>query len=329
MKKNILVLAALLAASSAYANEQIVMKVSSSIKEDTPKGQAMNKFKELAEKYTNGKVRVEVGHDNALSNQRDEIPNLRDNKIQMAVPAMSKIEELYKEPEQNPYAALDVPYLFKSTQSFAKFADSPIAQEMAKTVEGAGVKVVGYWDNGFKLLSSNRAIKNPSDLKGMSFRVQPSPIIYRQFKVWGAQPRELNFGDMYNASLHGSIDGAENPASNFTTTKMYETQKYLYTTNHGYLAYVVLVNNKFWNGLPADVRTSLTNALRETTTYERAMAKRDNEFALQRAVQTGLVRVVPPSTELDAFMRERAPLTETALSEVQKTWFEKIKKTVQ
>lgn len=325
MKKNILMLAMLLAATSAYAQEPIVIKINNAIKENTPKGQAINKFKELAEKYTNGKVKVEVGHDSYFASQRDEIQFLRENKIQMDHPAMSKIEELYQSPEMNPYAALDIPYLFKDLAAFAKFADSPVANEMAKTLEGSGVKFLGYWDNGFKMLSTNKAVNKPEDLKGLAFRVQPSSVIYRQFKVWGAQPRELNLGDMYTATLYETVDGAENPASNFTSTKLYETQKYLYTTNHGYLAYVWLVNDKFWNRLPGDVRNELNRAIKETTIYERALAKRDNEFALQRATESGLVRVVPPSPELDRFLRMKAPLTESAMSPVQKEWYLKIK----
>lgn len=325
MKKQLVLLAALLCANQAFANETIVLKLSSAIKEETPQGQAMNKFKELAERYTNGRVKVEVGHASAFVVATGEIAALRDNKIQMAVPHMSKMNDLYKSTELNPYIVLDMPYLFKDTKAFGTFAESTLGVEMAKTIDGSGVKLLDFWDNGFKLLSTNKVLNKPMDLKGMSFRVRSSPVIYKMFKVWGAHPREMEFNDMYTAATHGVIDGTENPPSHFTAARLYESQKYLYTTNHAYQSYTLLVNNSFWSTLPAELRNDLNKAVRETTEFERALAKRDNAFALQRAIDTGLVRVMQPSPDLDHFLRAKAAATESALSPLQKEWYGRIK----
>lgn len=338
MKKHVLALAATLllsgyaaaatapTAAAATTQAPIVIKFGTAVKDDTPKGQAVLKFKELAEKYTNGRVQIEAGNDNKLGSQKDEIADMRANKVQMIAPALSKVDELFKSPDLNPYAAIDVPYLFDKTDvDFQKWTDSPIAVDMAKTLAGSGGQPLGYWDNGFKMLSSNKALTKPADFRGLSFRTQSSVVIYKQFKEWGAQPRETGFGDMYASALYGVIDGAENPPSNFNSTKMYQTQKYLYSTYHAPLSYVVLVNTKFWNGLPQDIRKQLEKALKETTTFERASAKRDNIYALQHVQETGLVRVLPPTPELNMFLHRATDQITPALSPLQKEYYDKIK----
>jgi C4-dicarboxylate-binding protein DctP len=97
----------------------------------------------------------------------------------------------------------------------------------------------------------------------------------------------LAFSEVYQALQTGVVDGTENPPSNMYTQKMHEVQKHLTTSNHGYLGYAVIVNKKFWDGLPADIRGQLEAAMRDATTYEKAIAQRDNDMALEAIKKAG------------------------------------------
>ena len=109
---------------------------------------------------------------------------------------------------------------------------------------------LAYWDNGFKQMSANKKLIDPADYKGLKFRIQSSKVLEAQFRALGAIPQVMAFSDVYQALQTGVVDGQENTWSNIYTQKMHEVQKYMTVTNHGYIGYVVVVNKKFWDGLP-------------------------------------------------------------------------------
>jgi C4-dicarboxylate-binding protein DctP len=112
-------------------------------------------------------------------------------------------------------------------------------------------------------------------------------VLDAQMRALGANPQVLAFSEVYQALQTGVVDGTENPPSNLYTQKMHEVQKHLTVSNHGYLGYAVIVNRKFWEGLPADIRGQLTQAMRDATIFEKAIAERDNDMALDAIRQSG------------------------------------------
>jgi C4-dicarboxylate-binding protein DctP len=127
----------------------------------------------------------------------------------------------------------------------------------------------------------------PADFKGQKMRIQASKVLDAQMRALGANPQVLAFSEVYQALQTGVVDGTENPPSNMYTQKMHEVQKHLTVSNHGYLGYAVIVNKKFWDGLPADIRASLSKAMAEATTYEKAIAQRDNDLAMEAMRKAG------------------------------------------
>ena len=113
-------------------------------------------------------------------------------------------------------------------------------------------------------------------------------------RALGAIPQVLAFSEVYQALQTGVVDGTENPPSNMYTQKMHEVQKYVTVSNHGYLGYAVIVNKKFWDGLPADIRGQLEQAMREATAYEKAIAQRDNDVALEAIRKAGKTEGLHP-----------------------------------
>jgi len=172
----------------------------------------------------------------------------------------------------------------------------PIGRELLAKLQPKGFVGLAYWDNGFKQMSANKSIKAPEDLKGLKMRVQPSAVLQAQMRALGATPVTMDFSAMYDALKAGTLDGAENPASNFHSQQMEDVQKFMAATYHGYVGYVVIVNRKFWDGLPADVRTTLTSAMREATIFANDIASEANIEALDaidRSGKTQLVRLTP------------------------------------
>src|SRR5579885_2594765 len=163
-------LAAAVAAPAAANADPIVIKFSHVVANDTPKGKGALKFKELAEKYTDGKVKVEVYPNSTLYKDKEEIEALQLGSVQMLAPSTAKFAPLgVKE-----FEALDLPWLFKDDATYDKAMKGPIGQWLFKKLEAKGIIGLAYWDNGFHMVSANRPLLNPSDFQGQDsdFRLE-------------------------------------------------------------------------------------------------------------------------------------------------------------
>jgi len=273
-----LVLAALLftATTSAFAADPIVIKFSHVVANDTPKGKAAEKFKQLAEKYTSGRVKVELYPNSQLYKDREELEALQLGAVQMLAPSVSKFGPL----GVREFEVFDLPYLFSDAETVDRVTDGEIGKVLFAKLESRGIKGLAYWDNGFKQFSANRPLREPKDFRGLKMRIQSSKVLEAMMRQLGALPQVMAFSEVYSALQQRVVDGTENPVSNLYTQKMHEVQSHLTISDHGCLVYAVIVNRKFWEGLPADVRAQLEKAMRETTVYERDIAKKENEDAL-------------------------------------------------
>ena len=167
---------------------------------------------------------------------------------------------------------------------------------MAK-LDAKGISGLAFWDNGFKSFSSNRKMVKPDDMKGLKMRIQSSKVLEAQMRALGAIPQVLAFGEVYQALQTGVVDGTENPHSNLYTQKMNEVQKNITITDHGYIGYAVVVNKKFWDGLPADIRGQLTQAIADATKFTNDDALKDNEGALAKVKATGKTEILTLTKE--------------------------------
>jgi C4-dicarboxylate-binding protein DctP len=291
----------LCAASSVNAHAQgpIVIKFSHVVATDTPKGQAAERFKQLAEKATNGRVSVEIYPNSQLYKDREELEALQLGAVQMLAPSLAKFGPLgVKE-----FEVFDLPYIFPTKAVLYRVTEGPIGKGMLQKLESKGITGLAFWDNGFKVMSANRPLHAPLDFKGLKMRIQSSRVLNRQMRALGASPQELAFSEVRQALQTGVVDGTENPPSNMVTQKMHEVQKHVTVSNHGYLGYAVIVNKKFWDGLPADLRSALTAAMKEATTFEKAIAQRDNDNAIEAIRKSGMTEVYTLNAEEQAEWR--------------------------
>ncbi|KQV88640.1 C4-dicarboxylate ABC transporter [Massilia sp. Root351] len=288
------------ASFSAFAQAPIVIKFSHVVATDTPKGQAAERFKQLAEKATNGRVKVELYPNSQLYKDKEELEALQLGAVQMLAPSLAKFGPLgVKE-----FEAFDLPYIFPTKTALYNVTEGPIGKGLLKKLESKGITGLAYWDNGFKVMSANKPLRTPADFKGLKMRIQSSKVLDAQMRTLGANPQVLAFSEVYQALQTGVVDGTENPPSNMYTQKMHEVQKHVTVSNHGYLGYAVIVNKKFWDGLPADIRTSLETAMRDATTFEKAIAQRDNDLAMEAIKKAGKTEIYTLSAKEQAEWRK-------------------------
>lgn len=279
--------AASLVSGAAFAQAPIVIKFSHVVANDTPKGKAAERFKELAEKATKGRVKVELYPNSTLYKDKEELEALQLGAVQMLAPSLAKFGPLgVKE-----FEVFDLPYIFPSKDVLYAVTEGPIGKDLMKKLESKGITGLAFWDNGFKVMSSNKPMHLPADMKGQKLRIQSSKVLDAQMRALSANPQVLAFSEVYQALQTGVVDGTENPPSNLYTQKMHEVQKHVTVTNHGYLGYAVIVNKKFWDGLPADIRAQLDEAMKSSTKYANAIAQQENDNSLEAVKKSGKTTV--------------------------------------
>jgi C4-dicarboxylate-binding protein DctP len=262
--------------SSTALAQAITIKFSHVVAPDTPKGKGAEKFKELAEAYTEGKVKVEVYPNSQLYKDKEELEALQLGAVQMLAPSLAKFGPL----GVREFEVFDLPFIMKDYDDLRKITDGPVGRALLDKLDAKGIIGLAYWDNGFKVMSANSPMHVPDDFLGLKMRIQSSKILEAQMKALGAVPQVLAFSEVYQALQTGVVDGTENPPSNMYTQKMHEVQKHATVSNHGYLGYAVIVNKAFWEGLPEDVRGQLDKAMTESTAYANEIAQKENDDSL-------------------------------------------------
>ncbi len=279
---------------AADAQPPIVIKFSHVVAEDTPKGKAALFFARRAEELTKGAVKVEVYPNSTLYKDKEEMEALQLGAVQILAPSLAKLGPLgplgIKE-----FEVFDLPYLFDSMTMLHKVTQGSLGIILLNKLEPKGIKGLAFWDNGFKSFSANRPLHTPADFRNLKMRIQSSKVLESQMRALGAVPQVTPFSDVYQALRTGFVDGTENPHSNFYTQKMYEVQKHITITEHGYLGYAVIANKKFWDNLPRGIRSQLWQAMNEATDYANRIAKEENDNALARIIETGKTQVYSPT----------------------------------
>ena len=287
MKKILFALLFLACAAAAQATEPIIIKFSHVVASDTPKGKAAEKFRQLAEKYTRGRAKVELYPNSQLYKDREEMEALQRGAVQMLAPSVSKFGPL----GVREFEVFDLPYLIPDAETVDRVTDGDIGRNLFARLEPKGLKGLAYWDNGFKQFSANRPLRKPEDFRGLKMRIQSSKVLEATMRELGALPQVMAFSEVYSALQQKVVDGTENPLSNLYTQKMYEVQSHLTISDHGPLVYAVITNRKFWEGLPGDIRAQLEQAMAEATRYERDIAKKENDDALAAVKASGKTEV--------------------------------------
>jgi C4-dicarboxylate-binding protein DctP len=308
-------MAAMVAAplQAALAQAPIVIKFSHVVTENAPKGKAALKFKELAEKYTGGRVKVEVYPNSTLYKDGEEMQALQLGAVQMLAPSTAKFAPL----GVKQFEALDLPYIFKDQAAYDRIINGPIGKELLAKLEPKGIHGLAYWDNGFYVISANKPLLVPDDLKGLKMRISGSKIDDQTLRGMGANPQIIAFSELYQALQSGVVDGAQNTPSNYTSQKLDEVQKYMTVLNHVHLQYAVITSSKFWNSLPADIKPEVQKAMDEATIYNNSISQKENADAMAQMRAGGKIQIHDPSpAELKVWQDAMRPVYKSAASRI-------------
>jgi C4-dicarboxylate-binding protein DctP len=303
--------------------DPLVIKFSHVVSPDAPKGKASLLFKQLAEKYTDGKVTVEVYPNSSLYKDKEELEALQLGSVQLLAPSISKFGPLgVKE-----FDVFDLPFLMSDDEHARAMMASPMMEDLNKKLEAKSVKPLAYWDNGPQLYTANVPLLTPEDFRGLKMRIQGSKVLDAAARQLGAIPQIIAFGELYQALQTGVVDGQDNVASNIWTQKFYDVQKYMTLSRHGRLTYSLITNAKFWDGLPADLRPGLDRAVKETTAFFNETAAKDNDDAVKQIGATGKVQVhdLTPA-EKAAWIAALMPVHKEMQSRFGKDFIERIYK---
>ena len=326
MKRFAIAFAALLAfalGGPARADGPIVIKFSHVVSPDAPKGKAALLFKELAEKYTDGRVKVEVYPNSSLYKDKEELEALQLGSVQLLAPSISKFGPL----GVREFDVFDLPFLMNDDAHARQMMASPVMADLNQKLEAKGVSPLAYWDNGSHDYTCNRPLIVPDDFRGLKMRIQGSKVQDAVTRELGALPQIIAFGALYQALQTGVVDGEDNVPSNIWTQKFYDVQKHLTISNHGRLTYALVTNKKFWSSLPDDVRKQLDRAVKETSDFFNATAEKDNADALEKIKASGKTEVhVLTEAEKKAWIAKLMPVHAEMQARFGKEFIERIYK---
>ncbi|MHB0774885.1 TRAP transporter substrate-binding protein [Halomonas sp. WWR20] len=285
--------AGIMLAGSAFAADPITIKFSHVVAENTPKGQMAEKFKELVEESSVGdQVEVEVYPNSQLYGDDQVLEAMLLGDVQLAAPSLSKFQK-YTDQLQ----VFDLPFLFEDMDAVERFQNSETGQQLLASMQDKGLLGLGYQHNGLKQLSASEPLRVPEDAAGKKFRIQTSDVLQAQFEAIDAAPLKKPFSEVFMMLQTGAIDGQENTYSNIYSQNFYEVQPYITESNHGVIDYMVVTSDRFWNGLPDDVRPVLEKAMQEALDYGNSIAAQENKEAKQAIVDSGKSEIVELTPE--------------------------------
>ena len=293
--------------------EPYLIRFSHVVASDTPKGRAANLFKQLVEQRLQGKVSVEVYPNSKLYDDDDVLTtmllNNNDKAGIMAAPSLSKFLKFSRELQ-----IFDLPFLFRNIDDVHRVVDSPIAGRLTVSLENKGIKALVFWDNGMKVFSvqGDKPLRSvPDDFEGKIFRVQNSNVHAAMIEALGGIPQRMPFKQVYLSLKQGTVDGEENTWSNIYTQKFHQVQDWITVSNHAYLGYLVVVSDRFWSNLPADIRSELETILKEVTAANRQFADEVNAECRSNVEKSDYARLIELTPkELESWRQATRPVIE-------------------
>lgn len=269
MKKTLIAIAATFAMATASTSwAQQILRLSHNAAPGNPKAVASQKFAELVEQKTDGRVKVKVGGSAQFGDDVESLTNMRLGSL--AFSANSQGSTAGVVPEFN---LIGLPFLFRDLNHAYKVIDGPVGTKLDELANAKGLVVLALWDNGFRHVSNNkRPIFKPEDLQGIKVRTPPDTMTIDIFNALGANPGPLAFSELYIALQQGVFDGQENPLMNVYSSKLYEVQKYISLTGHKYETTPLLASKMIWSTLSKEDQQAVKEAAIEAGKLNREMS---------------------------------------------------------
>lgn len=273
-----------------------------------PKGHpivmGMEKFAELVQAKSGGKIKVNLFPGGVLGGDAPTVSAIQGGTIEMASMNSGIFASQVKE-----FAIYDFPFMFANSKEADAVVDGPFGKKMHARLEAKGLIGLSYYELGFRSITNGkRAINKVEDLAGLKLRVIPNPINVDWVKAIGANPTPLAFPEVYAGLEQGAIDGQENPVTVIAANKLYEVQKHLVLTNHQYNPQSVIISKKFWDTLSVAEKKIISDAAVESSTYERLQARDQAKTALDTIKKAGVQVTELSPAEVDKLRDKMRPV---------------------
>jgi len=257
------------------------------------------RFKELIEERTNGRYKVKIFPHAQLAGQvqRTELEMVQSGVIDISLESSILLSLI--EPSMS---VLSLPWLFDDYAQANRILDGPLGSKLFTMLPENGLVGLAYGANGFRqITNSKNEIYKPEDIRAMKIRVPAIKMYIDIFKMLGADPSSMNFGEVFTALAQGTFDGQENPVSVIYSVRLYEVQKYLTVWNYSYDPIILCINKELWDSFTPEIREIFTKCARETMQYERKLVE-DGESAIIDSLKAkGMVINTLSRESLEAF----------------------------
>ncbi len=318
-----LLIAISLACGSAFAQPK-VLKISNGVNEQHPSYLGGKKFGEILAAKLPGKYDVQVYANAQLGDDVRATEAVRMGTLEMVTTSASPLTGLVPE-----FNVFDLPFIITSEQAADAIYDGPVGAKLAAALEPKGIKLLAYYENGFRQLTNSvREVKTPADMKGLKIRTMQNPIHLEAFRAMGANPTPMPFSEVFTALQQKTIDGQENPIPTIWLSKFYEVQKYVSLTGHVYGPHLLLINKKLFDSFPAEDQKAIAAAAQESAIYQRALNRKMNRDFVADLRKAGITVTELTPEQKKAFQDAVAPVYVTWEPKIGKALMDEFKATV-
>jgi TRAP-type transport system periplasmic protein len=328
MKRTCILMVALLAvvalaAGNAFAQAK-VLKVSNGVNEQHPSYLAGKKFGEILNAKLPGKYDVQVYANAQLGDDVRATEGVRMGTLEMVCTSASPLTGLVPE-----FNVFDLPFIITSEKAADAIYDGPIGAKLGAALEPKGIKLLAYYENGFRQLTNSvREVKAPADMKGLKVRTMQNPIHLEAFRAMGANPTPMPFSEVFTALQQKTIDGQENPIPTIWLSKFYEVQKYVSLTGHVYGPHIMLINKKLFDSFPVEDQKIIAAAVQESAIYQRAINRKMNSDFVAELKKAGNTVTELTPEQKKAFQDAVAPVYANWEPKIGKALMDDFKATV-
>ena len=267
--------------------------------------QGMEKFKEIVEKNSGGKLKVNIFPGGTLGSDQANVSAIQGGSLEMASMNSGIFASQVKE-----FGVFDFPFMFATTKEADAVVDGTFGKKMHAKLEEKGLIGLAYYELGFRhITNGKRAINKVSDIEGLKLRVIPNPINVDWVKALGANPTPLPFPELYAALEQGAVDGQENPIPTINSAKLYEVQKHMVLTGHQYNPQSVIISKKFWDTLSAAEKKVVADAATESAKFQRETARNLEASLLANLKKNGMQVTQLPESEMSILRDKMRPVT--------------------
>ncbi len=306
------------------ADKKVVLKISHGINELHPSYLAAKRFGEILNQKLPGKYDVQAYANGQLGDDVRATEAVRMGSLEMVSTSASPLAGLSPQ-----LMALDLPFLFPNEKAADAIFDGPIGAKMSAGLEAKGLKVLAYFENGFRqLTNSSREVRAPADLKGLKIRTMENPIHLAAWKALGANPTPMPFSEVFTAMQQKTIDGQENPIPTIYLSKFYEVQKYTTLTGHVYGPHVLIINKKLFDSFPAADQKIILEAAKEAAIFQRATNRKMNSDYVDSLRKAGMTVTELSPAEQAAFQKAVAPVYKQFEEKIGKDFIAEIQKAI-